>query len=426
MSKPRVVYWNNMPSPYAVKRFNAVVERGNIDLEVWFDRERASDRSWTVDCSEWQFRARYLNECSLLGHKLRLPLAELQETRPDLLVSDYHRANYALGSVAARVWAARVAYRALPNYDAWSERTWWREGSKHFLFRAIDGAKVPGADGGRLSQRYGLPAVRAHQVMQSIDIDHFKRARLVDGRSRWRLRQQLGLEGCVFLYVGRLWSGKGLDYLFEAYRAVAAKCPNVSLLLVGDGVDEEYYRTAVSPDERIRFAGFVKRQDLPTYYALADVFVFPTLGDPHGLVVEEAMAAGLPVICSDAAGDIRERVPDGKAGHVVAAADAKVLAGRMHTLAAAPTIRKAMAAETLKLVAHRVHAQYAEDFEAFVAQTLSLPPRKTLASFVAGVAGRYVLPLLVRDAVAANVLEPQSKDEAATDKTLLKTDEGNG
>ena len=120
----------------------------------------------------------------------------------------------------------------------------------------------------------------------------------------------LGLQGCWFLYVGRLWSGKGLDDLFDAYRPVRLQQPNASLLLVGDGVDEARYRAMARNLPNVTFAGFVQPRELPDYYALADALVFPTLGDPHGLVGEEAMAANLPVICTEAGGDIRRRVPD--------------------------------------------------------------------------------------------------------------------
>ncbi len=67
----------------------------------------------------------------------------------------------------------------------------------------------------------------------------------------------------------------------------------------------------------VSFVGFIQKRELPRYYALADVFVFPTLGDPYGLVVDEAMACGLPVISTSAAGEIHDRVEDGVNGYIV-------------------------------------------------------------------------------------------------------------
>src|SRR5919197_1618059 len=178
--KPRVVYWQNIPTPYVVGRFNALADRGNLDFEAWFNAEREPDRSWEVNPAEWHFRARYIPARRLLGHRLHLPLGELRQTRPDVLVSLYDRLSFALGSLVARNSSSRTALRVLPNYDSWSRRSCWKELGKHVLFRAIDGAKVPGLDGAHLARTYGLPRTRIVAVTQSIHVAPYSRARDVD------------------------------------------------------------------------------------------------------------------------------------------------------------------------------------------------------------------------------------------------------
>src|SRR5262249_857568 len=136
--EPRVVYWNHSPTPYFVARFNAIVRHGGIDFEAWFNDRREAMRSWTVDEREWLFPARYIPRRRLLGGAERIPGPELRERRPDLLVQECDRAHLTAGFLAARALAGRTAFRTLPNYDAWSERTWWREAGKRFVFRAVD------------------------------------------------------------------------------------------------------------------------------------------------------------------------------------------------------------------------------------------------------------------------------------------------
>ena len=391
MTLPRVVYWHNMPSPYMVERFNALSRRGNLEFEAWFNERRESDRSWDVSEADWEFPARYIPLRLFGGRRLRLPVPEMRSTRPDMLVSLHASLSYALGSMVARAQGARTAFRVLPTFDAWVRRAAWKELSKHFLFRSVDGVKVPGRDGARMAQQYGVPYSRVCAVTQSIDARHYRRALEVSDAWRSKRRAELGLRGCVFLYVGRLWSGKGLDYLFEAYRSLLRQCPNTSLLLVGDGVDENQYRTLARDLPGVSFAGFVQTTNLPEYYALADVFVFPTLGDPHGLVVEEAMAAGLPVICTEAAGDIRHRLPEGEAGYVIPPMDATCLADRMLLLARDGKLRKGLASKALQLVADQSHERWAVDFEAFIERILSLPPRRSPQAIAAATAGRLVL-----------------------------------
>jgi len=406
-SKPRVVYWQNIPSPHVVARFNTLAARDNIAFEAWFNAERELDRSWDVDTREWAFRARFVPARPYAGYRTRLPLAELRHVRPDLLVSLYDRAAFALGILAAHATASRAALRALPNYDSWSARAWWKEAGKHMLFRAADGALAPGPDGARMAGRYGLPAARVHAVTQSIDIAHYAAQDGTDRATREQWRAELGLHGCVFLYVGRLWLGKGLDDLFDAYRIVRSRHRAASLLVVGDGVDEERYRAMARELPDITFAGFVQPRALPACYALADALVFPTLGDPHGLVVEEAMAAGLPVICTETAGDIRHRLPHGRAGYIVPAADPGALAARMEELALDPAKRACFGDTARRAVAPRTHERWAGDFERFVAAVLAAPARRTPAAVLAAGLGRCLLATGVGGLEAAPLVRNQ-------------------
>jgi glycosyltransferase involved in cell wall biosynthesis len=362
----RILYWFNQPTPYVVARFNAAVQRPELDFHAVFSDVRQPDRSWDVDESAWKFPARYLG-------RLKVPLKDLVRLRPDVFLLEYDRWNLVLGALLGLVTARRVGFRVLPNFDAWSNRTWWREASKHLLFRVIDGAKVPGPDGAALATRYGLPAERTATVTQSIDIEHYGRGLDMPADERQARREKLGLTGCVFLYVGRIWTGKGLDELFAAYRQLRATRDDISLLVAGDGVDNDRYVVSESSVPGVRFAGFVQPAVLPELYAIADVLVFPTHGDPNGLVVEEALAAGLPVIVSDAAGDINARVP-ALVGRVFPVGDVQALTSAMSALAE-PQARKRMAGQAHGWVAHKHDDRYAEDLARF-AQDLTARPRR--------------------------------------------------
>jgi glycosyltransferase involved in cell wall biosynthesis len=399
MARPRVVYWLKQPTPYFVERCNAISDRGTLEFEAWFNTRVEPDRSWDVDESAWRFPARYMPTRSILHWRNRLPIPELASLRPDLIVQEYDRMYLSAGFLAARALAGRTAFRVLPNFDSWSDRTWWRELSKHFVFRAVDGAKVPGPDGAALARRYGLPTQRTAEVTQAVDVEHFSRALAVPEPARRARRDELGLRGVVFVYVGRLWSGKGVDDLLSAYAGLEASGADVSLLLVGDGVDEQRLRERARPLRRVIFAGFQQRDSLPGWYAAADVMVFPTLGDPNGLVLEEALAAGLPVISADAAGDIHRRLPPEGPGLVVPAGDAAALGAAMGRLVEDPELRATLAARARPWVEPVTPARFAADFEAFAAHVLALPRRNTPAAQIARVAGR----LLVRAAGSAPV-----------------------
>lgn len=389
--KPRVVYWNSQPTPYMVERWNTVADRGNIDMHAWFNVVKERDRSWDVDETAWRFHGRYLNPIELGGRQVYLPPRAVDAEAFDLVVQEYASPSMALGFFVSRGLAARVAFRALPTYDEWVSRSRPKEALKHLLFRSADGAKTGGDDGTAMIHRYGMPLDRIHTVTQSIDFSHFSSARDADLADVTLRRNELGVSGCVFLYVGRLWQKKGLTDLFDAFEILQRERGTaVSLIVAGDGIDEPTYRERATRLRNVAFTGFVQRSALPDLYAVADVFVFPTLGDPHGLVIEEAMAAGLPVICTTAAGDIQRRLPDGEAGFIVPPHDPSTMAARMLALQADPTLRASMAQKASEIARKSDHEQYARDFEAFVEAMLSSPPNNSPLGTISRLVGHGI------------------------------------
>ena len=141
------------------------------------------------------------------------------------------------------------------------------------------------------------------------------------------------------LAVGRLGRYKGFDVLIDALR----ECADATLVLVGDGECARMLRERASANgvaERVSFAGAIDDDALTAAYAAADVFVLPSLdrGEAFGLVLLEAMRAGLPVIASDIAGSaVGEIVVDGETGLLVPPGDARALAAAIARMGDAPS-----------------------------------------------------------------------------------------
>jgi len=111
----------------------------------------------------------------------------------------------------------------------------------------------------------------------------------------------------VLLFVGRLASEKGLDMLIQAFAIIHKSRPNVRLLLLGKGPHEDVLRANLRKSKLgkfVIFAGAVPHEQVPDYYAAADLFVFPSKTETQGLVIIEAMAAGLPVVAVRAPGAV--------------------------------------------------------------------------------------------------------------------------
>lgn len=373
---PFVVYWNNIPAPYMVERFNALADRNAFEFEAWFNDRVEPGRSWDIDEDSWRFRYRYLPTTRLLGRTQHWPLPMLGR-RPDVLVSLYAEPSFLAGWAIAKLRAVKTGFWVEVTFDRWTPRKRLNESLKRWLFPRLDAVVTVGHDGKQFSERYGAPAERIYFAPHAIDVDHFRDDAAKAKNRRAEARHALGLKGVTFLYVGRLWWGKGLTYLLEAFDRVQQKAATeVSLLLVGDGPEEDKLRRICSERgvRNVVFAGFRQKAELPVYYALADVFVFPTLGDPYGLVVDEAMACSLPVVSTSSAGEIRSRIDDGINGYIVPPEDSESLASAMLKLAQNKALRECMGRLSAEKIRCHTPERWAEDFEGIV---WSLLPKET-------------------------------------------------
>jgi len=367
--RPFIVYWNNIPSPYMVERFNALADRGNFEFEAWFNDRTHVDRSWNVDEERWRFRYRYLPKTSLFGRTQHWPLPLLGR-RPDLLVSLYAEPSFIIGWMLAKMRGAKVGFRVLMTHDRWVARHSAKEALKRFLFQRADAIETPGRDGRRFAMKYGVRADRIFFATHTVNLPHLRAGAAAARARRDTLREEIGLKGVTFIYVGRLWWGKGVNYLLDAFEIVQKQnADSLSLLLVGDGPEEGALKQACAERSihNVVFAGFKQKADLPRYYAAADVFVFPTLGDPYGLVVDEAMACSLPVISTSAAGEIHDRIDEECVnGYIVPPKDSAALAARMLQLAQDSELRKCMGRVSAKKVEGHTPEKWADDFERIV------------------------------------------------------------
>ncbi|HVL98504.1 MAG TPA: glycosyltransferase family 4 protein [Egibacteraceae bacterium] len=151
----------------------------------------------------------------------------------------------------------------------------------------------------------------------------------------------------LLLFVGRLEPRKGLDVAIRAFLRVHAADPSVRLCVVGEGPERRRCQDMVPGSLRphVLFVGAVPEAEKPRYLASADVLIAPNRGgESFGIVLLEAMAAGLPVVASNIPG-FRGVVKDARQGRLVPPGDALAVADAVGTLLANAHLRRAMAAE---------------------------------------------------------------------------------
>ena len=154
--------------------------------------------------------------------------------------------------------------------------------------------------------------------------------------------------GRRLLFVGRLEPRKGFPIAVRAFATLARDFPDLRLIVIGDGDDRIAVQELPSDlRERVHMLGRVSDEALPTYHQAADIFVSPATGqESFGIVLVEAMAAGLPIVASDIAG-YREVARDGVEGLLVAPADPAALAEGVRTLLERPDLARALGARAV-------------------------------------------------------------------------------
>lgn len=131
----------------------------------------------------------------------------------------------------------------------------------------------------------------------------------------------------VILYVGQLIERKGIQYLISAYELLKRDYNDACLVIVGDGpLKDKLQEVCIEQNiDDVIFTGWVSEKEKVIYYSIADVFVLPTLEDVWGLVVNEAMCCGLPIITTNAAGCSIDLVENGYNGFIVNSGDVEQL-----------------------------------------------------------------------------------------------------
>jgi 1,2-diacylglycerol 3-alpha-glucosyltransferase len=213
----------------------------------------------------------------------------------------------------------RVAVLMTDSKEDDAPRVWWRERVKRLLVSQYDAAFVGGTPQRRYLEKLGLPAEVVFTGANAVDNAYFDEVanRLQSGGHSPPDLPGLHSTTPYFLAVNRLLPLKNLDRLLLAYARYRTSTSNPwRLLLVGDGPDRARLEKLVGEEEiaGVTFCGFHQRDALAVYYALAGAFVHPTLKDTWGLVVNEAMAAGLPVLVSERAGCAEDLVEEGLNG----------------------------------------------------------------------------------------------------------------
>ena len=187
------------------------------------------------------------------------------------------------------------------------------------------------------------------------------------------LRDRLGLPDRYFLFVGRFAPEKNVSRMLEAYatyrQAVGLRA--WGLVLVGGGPLETELRVRAQELRDVVFAGFQQVDAVPAYYGLASCLVLPSISETWGLVVNEAMAAGLPVLVSQRCGCVPELVQEGVNGYVCDPSDTADLARLLGVMSSETVNAGKMGEASRQIVAQYTPETWAQTLADCIERTLA-------------------------------------------------------
>lgn len=368
-AKLRYLVLTEIIAPYRIPLFNSLALQPGIELLVVFLAETDPGmRQWRVYKDEIRFPYVVLPGIRVQGPGYPLVLNWglwrcLSRWRPGVIVCGGY--NYP-ASWLARAWASfhRVPFVLSCESTADDLRPGWRlvEQLKRLYLKSCSGYIVPGLSQAAYLRSLGMPGDRIKVTPNSVDNEWYAAMADAARSSPEETRRRHGLPARYFLYSGRLIPEKGVFDLLEAYGTLAPEVrAAVSLVLAGDGIARPALEAAasrISPGT-VRFPGFLHREELAEHYAMAESLIMPTWSDPWGLVVNEAMACGLPVVVSRVAGCCRDLVRHEWNGLVVEPRAVPELAEALRRLASDAGLMRRMgarSAEHIRLYSPQVAA----------------------------------------------------------------------
>ncbi len=367
--------WKNDPSPAFVYDLSRRLKQKGADVSVLVPHHPGSKRFEVVDGMRIH-RFRYFFPSSLerlcygagiLPNMKKSFLAKLQlhflvkaelfalwsvarKEKPDLIHAHWILPQGFTAAIVSKILGIPVVVTAHAG-DVFP--------LNNFLFRSVSRVALNSAAAITVNSAFTKSAVAKITkkpisiIPMGVDLKLFSSA---SSAAAAAVRKKYSVKGKMLLFVGRLAEKKGVTYLISAMAAVAKQNPGIKLVVVGDGPEKQALEQQVqklSLSASVAFAGSVSNSDLPAYYKAADIFVLPSIvtksGDTEGLgvVLLEAVAAGVPVIASNVGG-IPDIVVDKKTGILVEQKNPGQLVSAITLLLKNSSLRKKLSGEALK------------------------------------------------------------------------------
>jgi glycosyltransferase involved in cell wall biosynthesis len=389
---------NTHPIQYLAPLYRRIAREPDIQLTVYFCSQQGAEEyndagfgqriRWDTPLLEG-YEHKFLKELwgrervggfwSLVNFGI---LGELRKNRYDaLLVNGHRQATTLMAIFAAKALGTPVFMRCETHLGLPQSRLkrFARKWLMTFLYTRLCSACLPiGSRNKQFYLAHGVKEENLFSVPYAVDNDFFASSfASLEQRTSLRAALQLPTEKPVVLFVSKLMSRKRPMDLLAAFHNVRKAGIDAALAFVGSGEQrtdlEKYVSQHHVPD--VHFFGFRNQSELPQFYSAADVFVLPAENEPWGMVVNEVMCAGLPVIASNEIGAVADLVRHGENGFTYKAGDVDTLTEYLSQVLRDPGKRTRMGEASRRIIARWDYERCVLGIKQAVVQTGRRPSR---------------------------------------------------
>jgi glycosyltransferase involved in cell wall biosynthesis len=270
-----------------------------------------------------------IDNVPLLAKTFRL-LKEVIKFKPDLIVTPgWDSPSYFFIALMSKLLNIKTVI-SVDSTEFDNKRTALKETVKKIILKLYDASFTYGKASSDYVEKLGMSSSRIFVKLNAVHKTAIERLYEENKDNSHNLRESLGLKPYNFLFVGRLIPEKNIETLIEAFKNLKESSTRAELwglIIVGDGPLMDKLKNIV--DEYnisdVVFVGGKPWNETIVYYLLSSVFVLPSISEPWGLVVNEAMICGLPVIVSRKAGASFDLVVEGENGFIFEPTDVAML-----------------------------------------------------------------------------------------------------
>jgi len=345
------------PILYQTSIFKKLAQHSKINLMVYF----CGDFNVEKDGYELKgYKYKFLKNFSPYPHnsffgQINLGIIkELFSGRYDaILVHGYTRLTCWLAFLWAFITRTPILLKGVTTST--QRRSIWVELSRKLilfpLFKIISAFLTVGSMNKSYYKSYGVPDSKMFFVPYSVDNDFFSKKYKELSIKKKQLKQEKGLNLNlpVILHVSNLSPIKRPLDLLKAFQLVRNEA---QLVFVGEGTERKKLELYVKEHnlKNVFFVGFKNRQELPIYYAIADIFVLPSASETWGAVINEAMNFKLPIITTDNVGAAPDLIQEGKNGYICRVGDINALSKYLLRLLKNPKLIKKMGEKSYEII----------------------------------------------------------------------------